>query len=366
LARRLQHGDRRRAVLSVLAVAGGVLLVLATSALFAGFHSQETAYLDRSPAQLVLSQRGVSTMQLSLSVLGDDVAERAQRVDGVAWAEGIRHVTATVGVAGREQLVSYVFGFDTASGRGGPQMLARGELPGMGEVVVDRAGASQLGIGIGDELDVFGVPLRVSGVTEGLTSLANTTVFLADSQFAALAGPGTSYVLVGAEQGLTDEEVADRVARALPDVQVQTREAFIAQEAALVRDMYTAVIRTMQLIGVVVAYALIALSLSMATAASRASFGVVRALGGSIRLVRCTVLAQAVWIVLGAVAIAIILVLALATAVTSVAPNVLLLVTLRDVATTAVLALAVGMAAALAPLQRVAGVEPAAAFRQGT
>jgi putative ABC transport system permease protein len=363
LGRRLQHSDRRRAALSVLGAAGGLLIVLVTGALFAGFHAQETAYLDRSPAEIVVSQRGVGTMQLSLSSLPPDARERAEGVDGVAWVEPIRHLTTTIRADEGPDLVSYVFGYDVASGLGGPQDVVDGRPPGRGEVVVDRAGARTLGLDVGDELHVLGAPLRVSGLTDGLTSLANTTVFLSMEQFALLAGSGTSYLLVGAVEGVAVGEVVERLRTAVPDLQVQTRDAFVAQEAALVRDMYTGVIRAMQAAGFVVAYALLALSLAMATRASRPAYAVVRALGGSTGHLARTVMVQAALVVLAATALATALAMGISALTEHAAPNLHLVVRPRDVVGTAALALAVGGIGALLPAVRVARVDPTTTLR---
>ncbi len=363
VGRRTLFEDRRRGALALLGIGGGLLLVLLMTALFAGFTSQETAYLDRSPASVLVSQDGVRTMQLSTSALGDDVAERAAAVPGVAWVEPLRHMTTTVSAGPDQHLISYVFGFDPTSGRGGPQELRSGEMPGPGEVLIDRGGAQQLGVGVGDRLDVLGAQLVITGITDGLTSLANTTVFITTEQYAELAGEGTSYLLVGAEPGTDDEALAVRVSAALPETTVQSRSAFIDQEAALVDDMYTDVIRTMHAVGLIIALALVALTLSSVTAANLRAYGVVQALGASrLRLVG-VVAAQAAWAVAGATAVAAATVVVLAQVVAATVPNVVLIVEPSAVASTLGAALLVGAPAALLPLRRVLRIDPATAFR---
>lgn len=363
LARRMQFHDRRRAAVSVLAITAALALVLVTSALFAGFHAQETAYLDRSPADVLISQAGVRTMQLTMSNLPASAEERARSVAGVAWVEPLRQLTTTVQVPSSGQLVSYVFGVPEAGRHGGPQQLADGRWAGAGEAVVDRGGARQLGIGIGDHIELFGRALRVVGLSDGLTSLANTTVFIDAREFADLAGPGTNYLLVAAADGIDPDELAARLADVLPDVTVQTRDAFAAQEAALVRDMYTDVIRAMQGVGIVVAFVLVALCQAGLTSANLRSLAVVKALGAPPEQLTLVVVAQAAWVILIAATLATASVALLSTGIGAVAPNVALSVEPGAVAMTLGAALVVGIPAAAAPVRRVRRLDPAVAFR---
>jgi hypothetical protein len=69
LARRNLLQDRRRVLLSTGGVAAALLLVLVLGGIFAGAMRQLTGYVDRSGADLVVSQAGVTTMHMGASVL---------------------------------------------------------------------------------------------------------------------------------------------------------------------------------------------------------------------------------------------------------------------------------------------------------
>ncbi len=362
LARRNLFEDRRRAVLAIVGVGAGLLMVLLMSGIFAGMTRQETAYIDRSPASVLVSQADVHTMQMSTSALPTDTVAKVAAVPGVAWAEGLRQSTSTI-AAGDTHLISYVFGYDPATQHGGPQVLAAGRPPAAGDVVIDAAGAAQLHVGIGDTVSVFGVPLHVSGLTEGLTSVANTTVFITAEQYAQAAGPGPNYVIVGAAPGVDDTTLSARIAAAVPEVTVQTRAGFAEQETQLVQDMYADVIKTMNGIGFVIALALVALTLSTITAANLREYGIVKALGGTRRELTRIVATQAVWAVLAAMVVATALAVALAALIDAVVPNIELIIEPRSVLMTGLGALVIGAPAALLPLRRVVSVDPATAFR---
>lgn len=363
LARKSLFEDRRRAGLALLGVSGGLLLVLVMSALFAGFTHQATAYFDRSPADVVVSQAGVRSMQMSTSSLPAGTIDEVRHQPGVAWVESLRQANTTITRPGSVTLISYVFGYDVRTGRGGPQHLSTGRPPRNGEIVIDAAGAEQLGVGVGDQVQVFGHGVEVSGLTTGLTSLGNTNAFMTSDTYALLAGPGTNYLLVGASPQTTAARLAARLAHDVPAVTVQSRAAFSAENAALVGDLYGDVIKTMRAIGFVIALALVALTLSAITTSNLREYAVVQALGATRARLAGVIVLQALWAIVVATAMATVLALLLSRSVGVLAPNVELVVEPGAVLSTLLGALAVGAPAALLPLRRVLSVDPATAYR---
>lgn len=361
LARRNLLEDRRRFALAMLGIGSGLLMVLLMNAVFAGFTKQETAYLDSVQADVLVSQSGVRTMQMSVSKVPDEAYDHVQAMHGVAWVEPLRQMTTTID-AGDKQLITYLFGYNPATGRGGPHVVSGG-VPGHGEVVLDRAGADQLGVRVGDTVKYFGKSMRVSGLTEGLTGVANTASFVTADDFAGLAGPGINYLLIGAEPGVTPDVLRAQLAAQLPNVTVQTHEAFTAEEVAFVEDLYTDVIRTMIAIGFVIALALVALSLSAVTSSKLRDYGVVKALGATRRNLVTAVATQAVWSVVLATALATAGAFCLAWMIGWAVPNVALVIRPQAILVTLVGALVVGAPGALLPLRRVLAVDPATAFR---
>jgi len=271
-------------------------------------------------------------------------------------------MTSTV-TAGDTRLVSYVFGYETIDGKGGPQRLLSGRHPGVGEIVLDRAGADQLRVTAGDTVEVFGTKLTISGLTSGLTSVASTSVFITFEQFESLAGPGTNYVLVGKGPGISADGLAQRLAEQVPSIHAQTRPQFSEQESKMVQDTYTDVIQTMNVIGFVIALALVALTLSAVTSANLREYGVVKALGATRSELSRVVAIQALWAIVASSVIATIGAVVLASVVNATVPNISVIIEPRSVLATLIGALIVGAPAALLPLRRVLRVDPASAFR---
>ncbi len=371
VGRRFMFVERRRALLAVLGVAASLMLVLLLQGIFAGAIERVTYYIRTSPADVFVSQEGVRTMHMSSSVLPPSVVEQLSGVPGVAWAAGIEFGSGSIGGPRGRQL-SYVIGYDSISGHGGPERVTAGRDPGMGEVVVDEQAADQLGVGLGDTMSVLGFPLRVVGLSTGGTSITNTTAFVDARQFERLRGSAPeadgqwppSYVLVRADRGVSADALAERIEGGFPGLTVQTRDQFAASEARVVTDMSADLLRLMSTVGLLIALAVVALGLMSSTLSRIRDFAVLKALGSSTARLVTTVASQVLWTVGLAAASATALASALSAVLPTVAPSVQINVTLESSVRTAVSALIIGLVAALWPLRRVASIDPATAFRE--
>jgi putative ABC transport system permease protein len=366
LARKNLFQDRRRALLAICGVGASLVLVLVLDGIFAGAMRQVNAYMRNSPADVFVAQKDVRTMHMTQSALAPETVDAVEKVDGVAWAEGLRYTTSIVESTSGGQLTTYVLGYDTATGRGGPRRFVAGREPGQGEVVVDEVAADELGVDVGDTVSVLGAPapMRVSGLSRDGTNIVNTTVYVRSEDFAALRGDTFAYVLVGAEPGVDADTLARRLADALPATTVQTRAEFARQEANVVRDMAADVMKIVTVIGFVIALAVIGLTLFTATLAKLREYGVLKALGAGTGRLAAIVAAQAVWSVGLGLGVAVVLSVAIGAVIGAATPNVQVAIETGSVIRTGLGALVVGALAALLPLLRVLRVDPATAFRR--
>lgn len=363
VGRRFLFADRRRAALTVLGVAASLLLVLVLDGIFAGAVDRVTYYIRTSPADVFVSQGGVRTMHMSASTLPIDTAQRVAQVPGVAWASPISFASGSVaGPDGRQ--LSYLIGYDTVSGRGGPTRLVEGRAPGAGEGVLDEQAAGQLGIGLGDRFTIMGTSIRAVGFSTGGSSITNTTVFVDLAEFARIHDERVSYVLAGLEPSTDAYAAADRIRAVLPETTVQTREQFARSEARVVTDMSADLLRLMSTIGLVIALAVSALGLMSATLNRLRDFAVLKALGAGTARLAGAVAVQVLLTVTLATAVATTAALILAWLLPLAAPAVQISITTTAVAQTSTAALLIGLVAALWPLRRIAVLDAATAFRE--
>jgi putative ABC transport system permease protein len=362
LARRNLFQDRRRTTLAVCGLAVALLLVLVLDGVFAGAVRQVTAYLRNLPADVIVSQRGVRTMHMSASALPEDTAVKIEKLPAVAWADGIRFTSGTIH-AGTGSQLSYIIGYDTTTGRGGPWDMASGRSPRRNEVVLDEVAADKLGVGIGDTVQVLGQPFTISGLSRGGTSITNTTAFVRTQDFAAVRGPSLSYVLVGARPGTTTAELSATLARTTTGITIQTKDEFVREEGHIVRDMSADIMQIMSIIAFLIALAVIALTLFSATLSKLREYAVVKALGASSWRLSCTVVSQAAWSIALALVAAVVFAFVVMGLVAAATPNIRLAIEAGSVIRVGASALVAGALGALLPLRRVARLDPATAFK---
>lgn len=362
LARKNLFQDRRRAALSIAGVSAAFVLVLVLDGIFAGAMHQVTAYIRNSPADVFVAQRDVSTMHMTASALAPSLVAEIRAIDGVAWADGLHYTTSNVD-AGNNSMLTYVLGYDTAIGRGGPRNLASGQPPADGQTLVDAVAAGELGVGIGDTVTILGNPFMISGLSTDGTYIANTTVFITSADFAILRGPTYAYILVGAEDGVSPVDLQQRLAATMPDTNVMTRAEFAKEEANVVRSMAADVMAIMSVVGFLIALALIGLTLFTATVAKQREYGIIKALGAGRGRLTIIVLAQAAWTVILALALATALSLTIGVAIDVLTPNLTVDIELGSIARTAVSAFVVASIASVLPLRRISRVDPSTSFR---
>lgn len=361
VGRRNLFAERRRAVLAIAGVAVTFLMVILLDGVVGGATRELTRYIDTSAASVFVAQRGVANMHMASSSVPLPEVERIRAIPGVAWADPILYAPdALASESGREP--AYVVGY-VPDRQGGPVSLVAGRDPGAGEVVIDRRAAANLGLGVGDPVRVLGRTWRVSGITSGLTNLANTVAFVPFDEFAALRGvQGTaSYVLVG---GSISADVLARRIAAATGLSALSKERFSAEELALVKDMSAQLLQIMALAAFLIALAVICLALYTATLSRIRETGVMKALGARPRRLAEVVVSQALWTVGVALGLAVALALALAWVLGRATSNVSVALQASSIVRVAVAGVFLGAVGAIAPLIKVWRVDPASVFRR--
>ena len=367
LARRNLTRNRVRLVASLGGVALALSLTLALDAIYAGVANQLTTYIDRAGADVWVAQSGVRNLHMVASSLPETVVDEVRKVDGVADVTPILEATDTV--AARDQrAVAYVVGLPVTASIGGPWDVVdgRGDV-GSGEIVVDRSFAQQAGVSIGDRIDVLGGQARIVGLSRGTASLVNSVAFVSFDDFQAMRGgaPVVSFVLVKVTQGAAPEAVAAEIERLVPGVTAQSKADFVTQERRIVTDMSADVISIMSVIGFVVALAVVALTVYVATLARRREFGVLKALGARNRVLYRVVLVQAALSVAVGFTIGLAFTELLGLAIGRTDLNLELAITASSLTKVGGFAAVIAALAAILPIRQVAGVDPAVVFRRG-
>ena len=367
LAIRNLFQSRARLLITAGGVALSLLLILTLDAIFQGVERQVSAYIDQSGADVFVAQAGVRNMHMASSSLPASALEQVERVPGVRSVTPILYVTNVVSI-GDSRNVAYVIGLPAEALAGGPARVVEGRgIPLPGEAVIDRSIAVKAGVGIGDVVKILGRTFTIAGLTTGTVNLVSSVAFIsmADFREARAGSDAMSFLLVRALPGVSPADLAARIEAQVSGVTAQPTAAFAAQERRVIRDMSTDLIAIMNLVGLLIGLAVMALTTYTASLSRRAEYGVLKALGARNADLRSTVIFQAMLSVALGFTAGLALTYILAAVVPLTGVNLLLLVTGESLLKVGAVSVLIAGASAVLPILQIGRLDPARVFRGG-
>ncbi len=184
---------RRRFIITAIGTALVFAMTLLLSGLAEAFRDEGRRWIRSTGADLVVVDAGQAGPLTGFRPIDQSRRSEVAAVAGVEQVSGFLKTYATVDIDGIIDV--NVFGVEP-DGLGWPE-LTDGELPtGTGQVLADES----LGLRVGDEVELIGSTVTVSGTTSGSTlngGIANLYVPLADAQQLFLRGlPAVTIFLV--------------------------------------------------------------------------------------------------------------------------------------------------------------------------
>lgn len=364
IAWRQLAAERGKLAVTLTAVAAAVALVLLLGGLRRGMGEQVTLYLDHQAAVLV-GQRGTRNFLAQTSVLPEGLETAIDAMPGVAEAVPITQQFALLRLHER-RVLSLLIGYDP--GRpGGPWRLASGRLPRRdGELVLDRVLASEHGLVIGSGVSYRGTTLRIVGLSRGTSGFMTPLAFTTRRTVDALGRqPGTvNFFSVRPEAGVSPEELATGIERAVPGVSALTRSQVAANDRRLFVDPFSGPLLAMVAIAFAVAVLVIGLAVYGSTAERSREYATLKALGLRRGALLRLVGTQAAGLALAGTAAGVLVAFAAARAVGALAPRYLIAIDAPSVVLIATSSLVMALLAALLPARLLARLDPASAFRR--
>ncbi|GEM_PF-833835 len=166
--------DPRRSLLSVLALASAVAVMLLFEGFRTGLYHQLRTLPEQLQSDLVVSQAGIRNFAAARSSLRGGTRKAILAVDGVASAHALTLLPLIFrrdGVATPVQVIAYV---DV----GGPPRLAAGRpIEEAKEIVVDASLAADHGLSVGDDVEFLGWTFHLVGISEGTAAMFTPAVF---------------------------------------------------------------------------------------------------------------------------------------------------------------------------------------------
>jgi putative ABC transport system permease protein len=355
-------GERRRWLISMVALGIAAMLVIFLEGASRWVTSSSTAYLDHSGAPLVMAQTGIDDLLFAQSTFPEAAARTAGRLPGVSSVQRVVGVNGVV-AAGGTHLPVYLVGFQPGHG-GGPWKIDGGSgEPHGSEVVLDRGFTRIANVKIGDTLTLFGQSLRVVGTSVGTDAAGDFFLFVPLEVAQRVAGAGAlSYGLVQLNDGTAGHSVAAQVNR-IPGVHALARGDLAANDRAMITTSFAEPVQIVALVGLVAGVLIAGIVLYTATVEHSRDYAVLKAMGASGGVVYGSALIQSVVLSIFGILLGWGLAALLALAFDTWDPVVESQLDLDLVAEVGAVILVVNVLAALLPIRHVSRIDPQEVFK---
>jgi putative ABC transport system permease protein len=365
LAFRNLFQQKFRLALSIGGVALAMMLIVLLNGFLAGIYVQVTAYLDYTPADLIVAQDGVTNLLSATSLLPPNTEELARGVPGVARLIPIVSQFVILDIH-EQKVVAYMIGYDPDTG-GGPWAMKAGHPPADDdEVVLDWVMAETHGFGLGDTVEILDEDFTVVGLSEGTTSWM-TSFFFVEKRAAEqllLAPKITSFLLLSLGPEADPARVEARLRRRLRDVEILPAEVVKQNDLDVLVKIFAIPMQMMVAIAFAVGTAILGMIIYTATVERVREYGVLKAVGAGNRHLYWLVTQQGLFTGLVGVAVGIGLAWLVGQWVAATAPKFLLVIQPGSTVTTTITGLLMGLLAALLPVRYVGNLDPAKVFRK--
>ena len=285
--------DRVRFILSVVAVALALMLILFLLGLRAGVRRSSVVYLDNAPGSVaIMPPEGRTTSTGSAQFLAPQVADAVASMPGVAQVIPILLTMGLSDLHGTKEVIKLV-GYNAALG-GGPWDLEEGREPAADdEVALDRILARRHNLKIDDSFEVGGRTMRIVGLSNETASWTGSYAFARKTavESIVLAPEGASLLLVVPSPGTTPAELVRKL-QAVPGTNVLLKSDVMSNDAAVVSGIVDQVILVMVAAAFVVGALVVGMVIYTATKERRSEYGIVKAIGAGNGLLYGVVVSQ--------------------------------------------------------------------------
>lgn len=352
--------------LSVAGVAAALILMLLLLGFRAGLYQSISAYVDNSGADLFIGQKGATGVVASSSAIPIELADEVARASGADAVQPVTIVDIIFQHNGEKTPVILV-GYEPGHELGGPWSIVSGREPtsGAAEILLDEALAENNGIGVSDEVDIFGRRLEVVGLTSGTSNWMSPFLFLPSSMLGQpLGGQETvSFFLLRLEEGADAALLAERLESQLDGIHAMPPSMLAEHDQAVLAEVMETPLMVMLAISFVIGTAVLGLTSYSASLDRLREYGVLKAIGASSSRMRRWLLQESLYrgalgYCLGAVGA-----LAAGRMIEELWPQFTVVVEPAAFLVTAVSLIVMAILGALLPLRRVERLEPAAVFK---
>jgi ABC-type antimicrobial peptide transport system permease subunit len=355
------RGGRIRFWICVSGIAVSTMLVLVLFGAYRSVVGGVTGFLGRAGLDLWVAPRGTDNLIRSSGLIPSNTLNEIRTVPGVDRVDPIVRAFVTAEANG-DRVTLLGIGFRAPDGLGGPPLIS-GTLPGRSdEIAIDRAAAHRLHAGLGDVVLVNGGRKTIVGISSGTNLLATQFVF---GTIAGSASPirVVSFGVAQLAPGSAVSDVAQRVRRRFPELEVVDRDAFIRNNLREIGSGFLPMLLLITILGIASASLLVAFLVEGVVEERRGELAVLLAAGATPPSIAGGLILHAAKLLTMGIAMGTFLAHLLSWLIDIIAPVIPLTYSAADLLLVSTMLSASGLFAAIVPVLRLKDIDPLEAFR---
>lgn len=385
IARKNLFSDKTRLIVSISGVAFSILLITFLLGVYNAFATLATVYLNNSGADIIVAQEGVTDMFHTFSSLGNEKISQVERVSG-GKAYGLISKTTNVfiteedgtkiidfsgrkkgdNIKGKKKTMN-IIGFDTKSGLGGPWILKEGSItPKDKQIVVDQVFSKQTGLGLYDQIEMFGEVFTISGVTDKNNILIYTRGFIDLNEAQELLNEkGTvNFILLKLKDPTQVSETIKKLEDEIVGIEAYEKAEFARSSGKMITDSFIPVLLVITVIGFLTGAVIVGITIYTSTVEKIKEYGILKAIGASNKKLFLIVFEQAFWSSITGYFIGIILLIIVKAIVVRFIPVMAVEPTPQHYIFAFVTSFLISVLASYIPIRKISGLDPAMVFKR--
>jgi len=290
IARKNLFHDKIRFVVAQAGITLAVVLITIQVGVYLAFLANTSVLIDHTEADIWVTAHGLENFDFGRP-FSEKKLYQAREVPGVLWAEKYLLAFGYWKTPTGSQETVQMVGFNPETLVGAPWDIVRGDpqdVKYFNAVFYDQAETNRLGdLPIGAETEINNRRVRVAGITRGAKSFIQSpyifTSFKNALHLSFVNKGNTVYILVKVAPGYSAQDVKQRLAETLQDVDVYTSREFSKKT----RNYWTvntgmgAALLAMALLGLVIGTVIVGNTIYTSTTEHLKEFGTLKAIGAS-------------------------------------------------------------------------------------
>ncbi|MBO0351480.1 ABC transporter permease [Phormidium pseudopriestleyi FRX01] len=351
-----------RFAIAVLGIAFSVMLMLFLLGVYQGVKFGSKSYVLHTQAEVWVSQRNTRNLIKTSSFLPETLGNSLRQVEGVKSVDGLLRTIAPAEFPDKT-ITLYIFGFDSESQIGAPEISSGTSNLQPQEIILDRAFTATHNLKLGDSLSLQGYPFKIVGISRGTNLIVGQFAFTRLDEIPRLLGLRNvrSFFLLNLDSD--SPEIISRLEAKFPDLVFIPKQQFAENNVEEMEIGILPILWTIVSFGAITGGTVIVLMMYTSVLEKREDYAMLKAVGASQNFLITLVLKQSMLAALLGFSLGLIVDITFAPLLAEVIPSLLFVFTWQDAAGILVGCLILGAIGTLAPIRTLKNIYPAEVFR---